>query len=82
MNKPFEIVDDKLRIPEPGARGRGRVSELTQALMDGKTVMVPRDSKSGHHSTTLKARGYRLRQHQRAEGLVLWAEKIGEETVG
>jgi hypothetical protein len=77
MAKQFEIVSDELRAAPSGARGRGRKSEVTLALLDGKTVLLP-DGKAGGggYATTLKHAGFRLRQTQRPEGLVLWAEPI------
>lgn len=73
----FQIVSDDLRVPESGSRGRGRKSDVTLALLDGKTVMLPKGSKVGN-SATFRRAGFRLRSHQRPEGVVVWVEKIEE----
>lgn len=72
----FEIVSDDLRA---STEGRGNLSEATLALLDGKTIKVSQEFKSGRFTNTLRRRGFKLRQRKMGDGLVLWAEPLPEE---
>lgn len=73
MTDEFQVVSDELRSKRVANIG---ISPATQALIDGKTILVPGDFKSGRYFNTLRRNGMRLRQHRTEEGMVLWAEKI------
>ena len=62
-------------------RGRGHISPLTQALMDGNMVLSPRSRANSTYST-LRKQGYRLRSRsaEDGKGIYLWAEKMEPES--
>jgi hypothetical protein len=64
----FKIVTNDYRA--------SRLGPLASALIDGKTVLVPERTGTAGLYQTLKRRGFRLRQHKHADGMVLWAEPL------
>ena len=67
----FKVVTDDYRGTRFGL--------LTQTLMDGKTILVSDRTSVGTLYQTLKRHGFRVRQHKRPDGIVLWAERLNGE---
>lgn len=68
----FKVVTDDYR--------RSRYGPLTQALIDGRTVLLPPGKTVANVFQTLRRNGFGLRQRKHPDGLVIWAERMeGEE---
>ena len=66
MDKEYKIVGIERR--------QSNRSPIVEALMSGRTLLMPHGTAFSGYGTTLKRNGYRLHSHQASDGVVLWAD--------